>query len=239
MRTVKQALDQDAVHLWWVLLESFAGRQRELYKLLDDGEKLRAARFFQPADASAFIVRRGVLRLLLAGYLDLPPQVVTYNYNPQGKPELFPGDNLQFNLAKTGGMALIGITRLGMVGVDLEKRRTDLEFDQIARAQFSLAENALMESLPAHERAEAFFTIWTLKEAYLKAVGLGMSQPTQSFSVIWQQEGFEASLEGKTAAGDWHLWRLEAPEGYSAALALDGIPMRTQSFQANLSLISE
>src|SRR2546427_612965 len=138
-----------------------------------------AVRFEFERDQERFIVARGVLRDLSGRYLQTQPSQISFVYNAFGKPDLSPefANRLKFNLSHSAGLALIAIATASDVGVDLEYIRAQYDYADISRGFFSTAEVDYVIALPSHLYAEAFFSCWTKKEAYLKACGEGLAIP--------------------------------------------------------------
>jgi 4'-phosphopantetheinyl transferase len=196
------------VHAWVVPLELPAGCLKTLQALLHPSERERAACFRFPHLQDAFITGRGVLRLLVGRYLDIAPHEVPIGYGPDGKPEVL-GSDLQFNLAHSGGLAVYAFTLGRKVGVDLEMVKPIPDLETVSRRFFAEREVEALLALPEAERNEAFFTCWTRKEAYIKAIGKGLVQPLDRFAVTF--------LPGETARLSWVDGEPLAPERWQMA----------------------
>lgn len=168
-----------------VALTHDSGRLARCATLLDAGETVRAARFLRPADRDRFVASHAALRIVLADRLGVPPRNLRFGTEPTGRPFLAEpaGSGLDFNLAHSGDYALIGLIDGARIGVDVEIRRSLPDAMRIARSHFAPDEAAALEALPAPERELAFFGLWTRKEAVVKALGAGLSQPLSGFSV--------------------------------------------------------
>src|SRR5207247_1196157 len=164
-------LASDEVHSWCASLDVPPETSARLYATLTLDERTRSARFRFERDQQRFIVARGVLRDLLGRYLQTQPSQISFVYNAFGKPDLKPelGDRLKFNLSHSSGLALIAIATGSNVGVDLEYIQAQSDYSDIARRFLSAAEVDCLMALPRNLFAEAFFSCWTKKEAYLKA----------------------------------------------------------------------
>jgi 4'-phosphopantetheinyl transferase len=184
-------------------------------------ERARAAAFRYPQDRCRFAVCRAALRHLLGAELGLPPSEVALAEGAKGKP-LAPGGP-PFNLSHCGELALIALAT-GPVGVDLERIRRDRPVARLARRFLSAAEHGPMEGLDEDELARAFYWCWTAKEAYLKALGAGLTRPLDSFDVSVDLAAPPRLLADRAAgaAGSWTLHRLHVAAGHAATLALAG-----------------
>lgn len=173
-------LDSSAgVHLW--LLDT--SQSVPDMALLSEEERCRCWRFQSDALRNRFVVVHGVLRLLLGHYLNLPPQRITFVSNSYGKLALDRA-GLQFNLSYSQHLALLGFTRNGAIGVDIERIQPIDEMEAIAALCFSPDEQRVWHQLQPAERLHVFYGIWTRKEAVIKALGMGLSYPLQQFTVL-------------------------------------------------------
>ncbi|MEZ5287417.1 MAG: 4'-phosphopantetheinyl transferase superfamily protein [Vicinamibacterales bacterium] len=151
--------------------------------LLADDERARAARFHFEADAERFVIGRAVTRLLLSRFLGGRPEAWRFTTNAHGRPELSggPGPTLGFNVSHTKGLVACAVTATPDVGVDVERVDRQLTHD-IADRFFAPREVADLRRLPAERQARVFFDYWTLKEAYIKARGMGLALPLAHFA---------------------------------------------------------
>jgi 4'-phosphopantetheinyl transferase len=222
------ALGADEVHVWRASLNRPQHRLQHLHGILASEECERAARFNFARDRRHFIAARGVLREILSRYLKLSPDSLQFRYTSYGKPYLTDecgGEWLRFNVSHSGELALYAVSRGRELGVDIEQIRKDIEHMRIASDFFSRQESAALHALPAHLQPEAFFLCWTRKEAYIKAIGEGLSLPLHSFDVSLTP-GAPASLlavRGDTQeAARWTLRALEPGPNYHATLVAEG-----------------
>jgi 4'-phosphopantetheinyl transferase len=221
-------LDLDEIHVWRVSLAQTESCLQSLQQTLSTDERTKADRFRFPKDRSQFIVSRGALRAILSRYLNISSHILRFDYNPYGKPSLTVaqgGNTLRFNLSHSRGMALIAITKNRDIGVDIEGINPNFSCLEIAEKFFSPLENSVLRSLPEHLHPTAFFTCWTRKEAYIKAVGKGLSIPLNQFDVSLAP-GEPAALlnvEGNPEeASKWSLIELFPSSDMVAAVAVAG-----------------
>ncbi len=221
-------LDLGEIHVWRVSLAQTESCLQCLQQTLSTDERTKADRFRFPKDRSQFIVSRGALRAILSRYLNISSHLLRFDYNPYGKPSLIVaqgGNTLRFNLSHSRGMALIAITKHRDIGVDIEGINPNFPYLEIAEKFFSPLENSVLRSLPEHLQATAFFTCWTRKEAYIKAVGKGLSIPLNQFDVSLAP-GEPAALlnveENPEEASKWSLIELFPSSDMVAAVAVAG-----------------
>ena len=230
-------LRSDEVHVWFVELDQLASCMHDLQQTLDGNERVRAERFYFRRDRDHFIVAHGLLRLILSRYLNIEPSDLRFCYSLYGKPMLakeVDGDRLRFNLSHSHGLALYAVTRARELGIDIERIRPDLAYEQLAARFFSPREVAALRAVPTSHRLGAFFNCWTRKEAYIKARGEGLSFPLDHFDVSLAP-GEPATL--LSTIGDpletsrWSLRELDLAPGYTAALAVEGHDWRLKFWQ--------
>jgi 4'-phosphopantetheinyl transferase len=191
--------------------------------LLSPEEKARADRFVFPRDRDSYTLSQGALRLLLASYLIIPAREIRLTSGPKGKPSLLEAPHLSFNKSHSKGLALYAFANDCAVGVDVEELRQLPDFQQIASRFFCPLEAQELASVK--DTAAAFFRCWTRKEAYIKAVGDGLSIPLDEFQVTLlpeQPARFVHIDNDEIAASNWNLHHLEPAVGYIGALAYAG-----------------
>jgi medium-chain acyl-[acyl-carrier-protein] hydrolase len=218
------AMAIDEVHVWRLFLERSPDEAARLQTLLDTAEKERAQRFRFPADRNRFVVSRALLRTLLGRYVGQAPAQLQFSYASAGKPFLR-DHGLQFNLAHSGGMALLAVAGRRPVGVDVEQVRSSIETMTIAERYFATEERALLRAEPADRQRTLFFKVWTRKEAYMKATGLGLYMPLEEFGVLPAATTRALRLQlqkDPNEAARWALHDLEPAVGYTGAVAVAG-----------------
>lgn len=219
----REHIAENEIHLWLVDLEISEQRSLALSSLLSPYEQSRAARFVFPRDRLRFIAARGHLREILSRYDSVSADRITFVANSYGKPFLNGGSRLQFNLSHSESLALIGITLDRAIGVDIEAAKPELASDDVAKQCFSAREFESLSSVPEADRCREFFTIWTLKEAYIKALGMGLSYELDAFDVSTTAENALLLDTNDVAAPDkWTLHPLQTVAHFSAALAYEG-----------------
>lgn len=217
-------LQPDKVDVWRISLDLPPDSVKRLESALSVDESRRAARFYFPADRDRYITAHGCLRDILALYLRCEPAQLSFSTNKYGKPALI-GHDLEFNLSHSGDFALIAVTRARKVGVDLERIRSDMAVERLASRFFSPGEVSELVALAPEQRVTGFFTCWTRKEAYIKARGLGLSLPLDSFDVSLAPDEpaiLHATRPEQQEAAGWTLLALNVDPGYAAALAVEG-----------------
>lgn len=179
-------------HLWLVQPEAIQAPTvlARYHALLSEDEKARHARFAFASDRHRYLVTRALVRTTLSAYADVPPHAWCFATNAHGRPRVdqpAAPAGLDFNVSHTKGLVVCLIGRDVPLGVDVEHidRRTDIA--AVAPRFFSREEACSLAELPAAAQRERFFQYWTLKEAYIKARGVGLALPLSQFTFHLQQ----------------------------------------------------
>ena len=208
-QTQPPSIKPGEVHVW---LFSLAEPYRETLawsQLLSEEEINRAERYRFKKDRVRFIARRGILRQLLGQYCNIDPASISYQVNPYGKPGLT-SNPLSFNLSKSGNRIAFVFTLEKDAGVDIEQTRSHTDLSLLANRSFSREEQAELEALPPSLRVEAFYHTWTQKEAFIKAKGLGLSQPLKDFSVSVDPGKPGGLISIKDSPGEVSGWKMNS-----------------------------
>lgn len=180
-------IEPDEVHVWLAWADRFEDPALEprLAAVMTTEERVRQQRFIRPADRLLQLIARALVRTLLSSYVGVPPADWRFDTGPHGKPFLVGPDTgirLAFNLSHTKGLVAAAFTTGAEVGVDVEGLDRRTATMDIARRFFARTEVAALELASKAERESTFFAYWTLKEAYLKVRGLGLSVPLGAFA---------------------------------------------------------
>jgi 4'-phosphopantetheinyl transferase len=215
-------LGEHDVHVWTSRLDVPPSQLESLGRTLSRDEHERAARFHFDRHRAAFIAARATLRSILGDYLGAAPQDVSFEYGPNGRPSLASGD-LEFNTSHSGALAVVGITRRHRIGIDVEHCR-DLEYVTLAEHFFAAQEITELQSLADEERPQGFFNCWTRKEAYVKALGEGLSFPLDEFAVSLRPGAAPALLwssRGPEEASRWQIVDISGEPDYIGAVVVE------------------
>ena len=216
-------LIEDEIHVWHASPFGASVDESSFRKLLSKDELTRMERFRFDDDQRNFLFCRSMLRILLASYVGTSPAELLFAYSAHGKPSLATSTgSVEFNLSHSNGNVLIAITRDRKIGVDIECLSRDVDVLDISQRFFSPAEHFSLQALPPIERQRAFFSCWTRKEAFVKALGEGLSCPLDSFDVSITPD--EESVEFVTRSRDigyWGLRSLNYWPDFAAAIAVE------------------
>ena len=217
-------LDGPLAEVLGVRLDARAADCAACWRLLSGDERERADRFRYAEHRQHYIVARGSLRRLLADRISVEPEAIQFSVGEHGKPRLASAHtaaNLEFNLSHSGSLALYAFARGCPVGVDVELVRDIPDADDLAGRFFSAAEIAALRALQPGRRSLAFLACWTRKEAFIKALGVGLNCPLDLFDVTIDPDT-PARITRIGASADARAWALTAIRpypGYIAALA--------------------
>jgi phosphopantetheine--protein transferase-like protein len=197
-------------------------------------EKARYARYDLARSKRQLLLSRAMLRTVLARYVE--DEVLQISLGAHGRPQLVGESGLSFNLSHSRDRVVVAVTRLGVVGVDVEYAARQRRVEQLIARYFSQREQSALLALPESSRLPRFYALWALKEAYIKARGLGLAIPLADFSFSFAEDAgaseahvkpqgsVSISFEGSLAAQSptpWRFWRgALAGEEYAFGLAL-------------------
>lgn len=227
-------LARDAVAVWWMATDTIGSADLHRWlELLDEQERERSARFHFDIDRREFIAAHALLRSMLASFVNFPAPAWRFTSDADGKPRVKPHSGpreLPFNMSHTRGLVAAAIAVDGAIGIDVERIDPAKADFAMAEEYFAPAEvRTLREATPA-ERPMCFFRLWTLKEAYVKAIGTGLGTPLKSFAFAFEpiRIAFDAGISGQ-AAEDWQFAILPTTDQHVLSVAVGhhcGDPMR-------------
>lgn len=208
--------------VWLVSLDDIAFQAPERLAHLDEAERRRAARFHFARDAQRWTAAHVALREVLAAHTGIAAGALPFATQEDGKPYLESPEAPAFNLSHADGLALIAVGGAQPLGVDVEAVRPVPEMEGVAESHFAADERAALFALPEAERLDAFYRIWTRKEAYVKATGVGIGPALAKFSVTvdpWDVRLLRDAHDAD-ATSRWTMHRVEVSAPYVAALVL-------------------
>ncbi len=223
------------VDVWATRLDRPPPERERLARLLAGDEAARAARFAFERDRWRFTVARGVLREVLGAYLGREPRDIAFVYGEHGKPALAPpldASGLEFNVSHSAEVALYAFALHRPVGVDVERMRDLDDLEALAERHFSPAERRALMALPEEDRRVGFYACWTRKEAFVKALGAGLSHPLDAFTVSLAPGEPPRLLDVRGGpAARWTIAAFDGEPDYAGAIAVEGgAVMRARGF---------
>jgi 4'-phosphopantetheinyl transferase len=215
-------MEKEALHLWFAypndVLADRTAHACEL--LLSEDERARWQAFKFDRLRREYLTTRALVRTALSHYHPIPPHAWRFTLNAYGKPATDPECGLRFNLSNSPGLVVCLIGQEGELGVDVEPRERVREIAEVAATAFSPLELAQLEALPSSEQLDRGLSLWTLKEAYIKARGMGLSLPLNKFYFLFGgAEGIRLELDPclNDEPGRWRFCLLERA-GHRVAL---------------------
>lgn len=227
-------IEDNQVHVWQAKINTPSGYPEDILNTLSQEERERAHKLQFQKDREHFIFRHYQLRLILSKYCGCQPHEIKFRYNPYKKPFIFMPDykEVKFNISFSHDLMLVGLNKHKEIGVDIEKVHEIHDLETVAVNNFSARELKILNE--ALDKIKTFFTIWTRKEAFIKATGKGMYYPLKSFCVCINSTGscehpviFNRPIKSKL----WRITELITSEGYIASLAIKTNKFRISYFQ--------
>jgi 4'-phosphopantetheinyl transferase len=196
--------------------------QEAYLSLLSTDERAQWQRLRFDALRHRFLLTRALVRTVLSRHVPTPPAGWRFARNEYGRPFIAdppPGaGHLRFSISHTDALVVLVLASGREVGIDVECTRRHAPLD-VAQRYFSLTESAELAALPAERQAARFWDLWTLKESYVKARGMGLSLPLDAFTFRF---GDGLSLEVEPTLNDtgtnWHFWQFVLPGDHHMAL---------------------
>lgn len=196
-------LSHGDIHLWSVSLDSDKNLKNECLASLTDQELERISFFKFENVQNSFIISQGVLRLLLSNYLNIPPEKIRIGRHKKGKPYPVDYPNLRFNLSNSGKRVIIAFSIDEEIGIDLEHIRELSDLNELIVKNFSPNERAYINKTTSNKQYR-FFKFWTIKEAYLKAIGEGMRLPPDNLEFSIENGIYKLqTIRGVFEQEDW------------------------------------
>jgi 4'-phosphopantetheinyl transferase len=220
------------IHLWLVFYGGIAEeRLHPAYRaLLNAAEREQEPRFYFAADRRRYLVTRALVRIVLSRYLCIDPREWIFSTNAHGRPEVVNPQardaGMSFNISHTRGLIVLGVTGRRALGVDVENLRAREVSIDIAAHYFAPPEVAALTAVAPPQQQDRFFEYWTLKEAYIKARGMGLSLPLDKFSFqLSDDRAVEMVIDPELAddAARWGFWQLRPLPEYLVAICAERV----------------
>ncbi|MBN4061716.1 MAG: hypothetical protein COA57_11770 [Flavobacteriales bacterium] len=215
-------LSQGLIHYWWVPIQDNGNFFEECKATLSKKEQEQISFFKFKRVQSERIISHGALRLLLGNYLRMDPKKVRIASHKKGKPYSADDPKLYFNTSHSGGRCAFAFSRDHEVGIDIEKLRPMKDVDELIDRNFTPVEQAYINKLQ-DDKLNRFFRYWTLKEAYLKAIGEGMRLAPDSLEFTIGSCGAKLTgTSGYVEHEDWSFREITPEIGYTGTIAYLG-----------------
>lgn len=221
----KLALQPNHVHIWSVNVSAHENRLPIYWEILNDEEKLKALRYKFDKDRNCYVIARSILKKLLSIYLNIRARHIEIKLGDYGKPYIHHSSKINFNISHSNKAILIGFVLNDNFGIDVEYTQRKLNVKRLAKQFFSEEELNALLALDITDRLQGFYNCWTRKEAFIKALGSGLSFPLHQF-VVSLNSTDNAMLE-KTKWDEkekykWVLKTVKHKDNYIGAFAVRG-----------------
>lgn len=240
----KPSLSNDEVHVWYGGPECIAnfGTAPRWRSILSDEEAARGARFLFPEDGQIRLAARVLLRTVLSRYAEVPPEAWQFTSSALGKPSLTGPSQippLKFNLSHTRGLIALAVGLDLDLGIDAESLDRHIG-KPLIRTALADSEWNQLNRLPVQQQTRRFCEFWTLKEAYLKARGIGLQQPLKDFAFLLDEHRpprilFSQRLDDVSER--WQFWQDHRFPQHTVALAIarpDRTSLAVHTFHATI-----
>ena len=213
---------KNELHIWTVSLEPGEEFIEKCKSALSEGERNRIDWFSFPQVQNNYVISQGVLRSILAGYLNIEPSQIQLSKHAKGKPFVTNDTSLFFNLSNSGKKAVFSFSRDNEVGIDLEMIRTLPDLEELIQKNFTPAESNYISKV-AEEKLKRFFQFWTIKESYLKAIGEGMRLTPDNLEFCIENDVIKyLGAKGFHDPADWLFKRFDIEDNYVGTLVYQG-----------------
>jgi 4'-phosphopantetheinyl transferase len=232
----RPGLASGEIHVWIARLSNDHHAISDSLRLLSGDERARAAQFAFEQDRVRFIQTKAIVRRILADYCGADGATLGFARNRHGKPYLIPqaaSPNLQFSVSHSGDFCMLAVLRGHAVGVDVEKLRDLPQAMDIVQSYFTPAERRALAALPERAQREAFFVLWTHKEAIVKGLGVSLAAHLGRLEFERDRAGqlrLAAWDDDRSIARSWSTARLDPEPGYVGAIA-SNYPIRSLKLQ--------
>jgi 4'-phosphopantetheinyl transferase len=228
----RTASEPDEIHVWHLFVEQLTDGDlaQSLQCLLTPEERQRQYRYAHERDRLQFFLARVLARTVLSSYLDRPSESLRFTTTPYGKPVLLPAEGqpeIHFNLTHSHGAIACAVNPTREVGIDVEDQERSLAYLELAERYFAAPEAEHLRRLAAEQRRAAFFSIWTLKEAFVKAIGQGLSYPLDTFAFELDSDRLRRFRPlAASVPSHWHFFQFQLGPRHRGAAAVQGAPDR-------------
>jgi 4'-phosphopantetheinyl transferase len=208
------------VHLWLLDIQQFSNHaMKQALEMMSGDEHERAQKFLR--GKNEYIASRWLLRKVLGLYLQESPETVVFKRSEKGKPYV-PGSSLQFNLSHSGHWAVLAVARNMQIGIDVEQGKHSRDLAGIAANYYHPDEFTQLQQRQGEEQTRFFYQLWTLKEALLKAMGVGISAGLENLNFHLRDSitvDISPTLGATSITDKWQFHQWQLPDTSYCALA--------------------
>ncbi|MGV8835344.1 4'-phosphopantetheinyl transferase family protein [Cellvibrio sp.] len=226
-------LGAQAIHIYCLDIRRFtADHYADAERIMTSAERERALKFVRGKES--YVASRWLLRTVLAQYTNLPPEMVEFLRTDKGKPYL-PQSDIHFSLSHSGHWALLAVGKTELIGIDIEAVGTTRDLIGIAESYYHPHEFAQLQALAGSAQHDYFYRLWTLKEAFFKATGTGISAGLEkiAFGLTGDKISVQIAAALDEDGDEWkfHQWTLSSLD-YCALACKSRQPQQVNWFDA-------
>lgn len=212
------------VHVWSIDKDKHINKLPFYWSVLNETEKEKASKYRFENDHNCAVISRGILRILLGTYLKTSPKNINFQFGDYGKPTII-ASNIEFNISHSANSIVMAFTLKSKIGIDVEYTKKSIDVKKISEHFFSKEEISSLLSLHKNYQQQAFYNCWTRKEAFIKALGCGLSFPLDQFVVSLDSTKNASLLATKwdeKEKDNWVLKTFNPQENYIGAVSVKG-----------------
>lgn len=216
-------IEKGEIHCYVILLDPSTFFFEKCKAALSPSEHDRISFFKFSSVQNSFIISQGALRLILSEYLSIDAPKIQLGKHSKGKPFVVDDTTLRFNISNSGKYVVYAISRGNEVGIDIEKIRVLPDLDNLIETNFSCNERIFING-KKEEKQKRFFKFWTVKEAYLKAIGEGMRLAPDNIEFTVESNDYKLeAVKGVFELDDWLFKDFSFAEDYVGTIAYKGL----------------
>ncbi len=232
-------MDKNKLHLWCAypgdLLDERAAQGCAL--LLTEDERERWQRFKFEKHRREYLATHALARIALSHHCGVSPDALRFNLNAFGKPSIDPECGLDFNLSNSLNLVVCLVSEVAEVGVDVESRARAQSIAEVGARMFSVQELEQLENLREEAKPDRALHLWTLKEAYIKARGMGLALPLNKFSFVFEGAGsihMEIEPDLKDSPARWRFCLLDYRDHCIAMMVESSVAPQLRTWEVRL-----
>lgn len=223
-------LGSSEIHLWLAFFDEITESllHSDYRDLLNAAERGQERRFYFARDRRRYLITRALVRTVLSRYVSIHPKKWIFATNAYGRPQIVNpqarDERLSFNISHTNSLIVLGVTRCRALGVDVENFRARRASLEVADSYFAPQEVEVLAAAPPDQQQYRFFEYWTLKEAYIKARGMGLALPLDKFSFHYPGDNAVAITIHPDLGDDsarWQFWQFRPTPEYVTAICAE------------------
>lgn len=222
--TPNYLLNNNEVIVYTIYLPDFINLKSDLIEFLNSTERNRAERFYKEVDQNRFIICRSILKIILAAHTTLKAENINLDYHLNKKPYLASHPSLHFNVSHSEDRAVIAISQT-KVGIDIEYIAEDFDFTNLLSDIFN--DNEILAIQTTDNKKHAFYTSWTRKEAFVKALGKGIDKDFKNIPCLNGLHSIDSALLKTTE--NWQVYGFDLAENYLGAIAFESSPTNSKN----------